>query len=163
LNPESGSRGRFPRALTKTRPDGGARASLRIPSTLPAKGPRLSPSTACKIKARKSRSNAGIKVGQVFVSSWGYDQTNVNYYEVVELVGKASVRARAIRGMACEGSEMESYGDRGYSMPSDDADRHFGEAFLAKVDGNCIKSSKIAGRDGASAWKGTPNYFSTYA
>ena len=29
----------------------------------------------------------GLKVGDVLRSSWGYDQTNVDYYEVVELVG----------------------------------------------------------------------------
>lgn len=30
-----------------------------------------------------------IFVGQVWVSSWGYDQTNIDYYEVVKISGKA--------------------------------------------------------------------------
>lgn len=47
----------------------------------------------------------GVKVGDVFSASWGYDQTNVDYYEVVELVGKRGVKIREI------GSESVSVGD----------------------------------------------------
>ena len=35
---------------------------------------------------------ASIKVGDVFSMSWGYDQTNVDFFQVVERVGKSSVR-----------------------------------------------------------------------
>lgn len=40
---------------------------------------------------------AEVKVGDIFVSEWGYDQTNVDYYEVVGLTpsGK-SVRVRKV-------------------------------------------------------------------
>lgn len=34
----------------------------------------------------------GVKVGDVFVATWGYDQTNNNFFQVTELVGSASVR-----------------------------------------------------------------------
>lgn len=34
----------------------------------------------------------GIKVGDVFYMNWGYDQTNVDFFQVVELVGECSVR-----------------------------------------------------------------------
>lgn len=37
----------------------------------------------------------GIKVGDIFYASWGYDQTQVNFYEVVGLTG-ASVRVRQV-------------------------------------------------------------------
>ena len=37
----------------------------------------------------------GVKVGDIFESTWGYDQTNVDYYEVVGLTG-ASVKVRQI-------------------------------------------------------------------
>ena len=30
-------------------------------------------------------------LGQVFYSSWGYDQTNVNFYQVVALKGKKTI------------------------------------------------------------------------
>jgi hypothetical protein len=31
----------------------------------------------------------GLKAGDVFYCSWGYDQTNINYYEIVAVKGKA--------------------------------------------------------------------------
>lgn len=37
----------------------------------------------------------GVKVGDVFVESWGYDQTNVDYYEVVRVM-PTMVEVRAI-------------------------------------------------------------------
>lgn len=40
-----------------------------------------------------------LKVGDVLSCSWGYDQTNVDYFQVVELFGKRGV---VIRKIACE-------------------------------------------------------------
>ena len=37
-----------------------------------------------------------LDVGDVMVSSWGYDQTNIDYYQVTKLVGKKSVALREI-------------------------------------------------------------------
>lgn len=39
---------------------------------------------------------SGLEVGTVLVSSWGYDQTNVEFYEVVRVVGKSTVELREI-------------------------------------------------------------------
>lgn len=38
----------------------------------------------------------GVKVGDIFHASWGYDQTNNDFFQVVELVGKESVRVREV-------------------------------------------------------------------
>lgn len=38
----------------------------------------------------------GVKVGDIFVSSWGFEQTNVDFFQVVALVGKCSVRVREV-------------------------------------------------------------------
>ncbi|MDR0576110.1 MAG: hypothetical protein LBI87_00860 [Candidatus Accumulibacter sp.] len=45
--------------------------------------------------------NAGVKshnlnVGDVLMASWGYEQTNIDYYEVTRLVGRHSVEIREI-------------------------------------------------------------------
>lgn len=32
--------------------------------------------------------NGTVSVGDVFVSSWGYEQTNVNFYQVISVHGK---------------------------------------------------------------------------
>lgn len=37
-----------------------------------------------------------LEVGDLLVSSWGYDQTNIDYYQVISLVGKSSVSIRQI-------------------------------------------------------------------
>ena len=38
----------------------------------------------------------GVKVGDLFHSSWGYEQTNNDFFQVVELVGTSSVRVREV-------------------------------------------------------------------
>lgn len=38
----------------------------------------------------------GVKVGDIFESSWGYEQTNVDFFQVISLVGETSVRVRQV-------------------------------------------------------------------
>lgn len=38
----------------------------------------------------------GVKVGDIFRSTWGYEQTNVDFFQVIELVGACSVRVREV-------------------------------------------------------------------
>ena len=38
----------------------------------------------------------GVKVGDLFRASWGYEQTNNDFFQVVELVGTTSVRVREV-------------------------------------------------------------------
>lgn len=38
----------------------------------------------------------GVKVGDFFSISWGYEQTNVDFFQVVALVGESSVRIREV-------------------------------------------------------------------
>lgn len=38
----------------------------------------------------------GVKVGDIFYTSWGYEQTNLDFYQVVGLVGKVTVKLRKI-------------------------------------------------------------------
>lgn len=45
---------------------------------------------ARKAKAAEASANHGVKVGDVFRSSWGYDQTNVDYYQVVSVGNKTA-------------------------------------------------------------------------
>lgn len=39
----------------------------------------------------------GAKVGDFFVCSWGYDQTNLNYYQITELVGSEYVIIKPVK------------------------------------------------------------------
>lgn len=58
-------------------------------------------------KAERSRNRRewqhGLQVGDILAASWGYDQTNVNWYEVVGVQGKSV----ALREIASETVESE--------------------------------------------------------
>jgi hypothetical protein len=47
-------------------------------------------------KAKKSEAmlNHGVVAGDVFRCSWGYDQTNIDYYEVISVTGKTATICR---------------------------------------------------------------------
>lgn len=57
--------------------------------------------------AMPSPADLGVKVGDIFYCSWGYDQTNVNWYEVVRLTGQG-VEVQAIRSEIVGSSGMGS-------------------------------------------------------
>ena len=55
-------------------------------------------------RAAKMAAPNPLAVGDILHESWGYDQTNCNYYQVLELVGKRSVKIREIAARSIEGS-----------------------------------------------------------
>lgn len=57
-----------------------------------------------KAKAKAMQKEISVKVGDMFCYSWGYDQTNVDFYQVVELKGKQTIIVREICGKQVEGS-----------------------------------------------------------
>jgi len=49
----------------------------------------LNASIAAKMERKAIRTQkADVSVGDVFKASWGYDQTNIDYYQVVAVIGK---------------------------------------------------------------------------
>lgn len=60
----------------------------------------------------------GVKVGDLFYSSWGYEQTNVDFFQVVALVGARSVRVREVHPqMVSEAGRSGMSADRSYKLP----------------------------------------------
>lgn len=51
---------------------------------------------AKKTKKAEKTNKFGVKVGDLFRTSWGYEQTNNDFFQVVELVGSMSVRVREV-------------------------------------------------------------------
>ena len=51
---------------------------------------------APKAKKAEKQNKFGVKVGDLFRTSWGYEQTNNDFFQVVELVGSMSVRVREV-------------------------------------------------------------------
>jgi len=94
--------------------------------------------------------------GTIFVSTWGYDQTNVDFYRVVRSTA-ASVWLQKV------GQRVES--QTGYMsetvMPTDHA---VGEVFRRKVSMFMDKAwASINSYAGASEWNGQPVMQTHYA
>jgi hypothetical protein len=70
-------------------------AVLKIAESL-ANGQVLTTTKATKAERQpKTAINKyGVKVGDIFYMSWGYEQTNLDFFVVVELVGSQSVRIK---------------------------------------------------------------------
>ena len=88
-------------------------------------------------KVRAAEMSANVKVGDIFVDSWGYDQTNVDFYQVV---AKPSAKTVIVREIACrteEDSEM-SHGMADNVFPVRDA--FIGEEMKKRITGGGFKT-----------------------
>lgn len=67
-----------------------------------------SPAEAVKKTAAKAEkvNKYGVKVGDIFSASWGYEQTNVDFFQVVALAGEYSVRVREVCPEIVEAEEI---------------------------------------------------------
>lgn len=99
-----------------------------------------------------------LKVGDLLKTSWGYDQTNVEFFEVVALVGVSMVEVREIA------DERESTGwETGTATPTPGV--YVGKPFRRRVvNGRWSHSIRIEGDYRiASQWDGKPAHWSSYA
>lgn len=63
-------------------------------------------------KAKQERDKErkhNVAVGDVLYTSWGYDQTNVDFYQVTRIVGKATFEVRELATMSTETHFMSGY------------------------------------------------------
>ena len=58
---------------------------------------------------KKHQNYLGVKIGDIFSYSWGYEQTNVNYFQVVALKGTKQVIIREISYETTETTGLDSY------------------------------------------------------
>lgn len=97
-----------------------------------------------------------LQVGHVLICSWGYDQTNIDWYQVVELVGARSVRLRRLRGIVTRSDGWAS----GQCVPDLDDDSAT-ETLLKRVGaGGGVKIKSYAS---AHLWDGRPRSWTAYA
>ena len=93
--------------------------------------------------------------GAILVSTWGYEQTNVDFYQVIERRGDF-VTLIEISGEPCYD---ESFNDRGNVTVIQPALPE-GQPFRRKI--TKYGSLRIESYKGASLWKGEPVSFSSY-
>lgn len=82
-----------------------------------------------KVESNKTRT---LEIGNVLVASWGYDQTNIDYYMVTQLIGKAMVEVCKI-GKDTNPTEFM----QGECIP--DKSNIIGEPMRKNPDGDTIK------------------------
>ena len=58
---------------------------------------------------QEQKNYLGVKVGDIFIFSWGYEQTNVNYFQVVSLKGSKQVIIKEISYEITKITGYESY------------------------------------------------------
>ena len=89
-----------------------------------------------EVKANKF----GVKVGDVFSMSWGYEQTNVDFFQVVKVCGESSVRVREVcpEIVARDGISWASE-DRTYKITSEPITPESRSIFIKDQENGDIK------------------------
>ena len=68
----------------------------------------------------EKKNKYGVKVGDIFYASWGYEQTNVNFFQVIALAGESSVRVREVYPKAIDEDYVSGMSvDRTYQLTSE--------------------------------------------
>ena len=107
---------------------------------------------------KKRRANRkqphSLKVGDILVSSWGYEQTNIDFYQVTAAPGKCTVELRELAKNA-----VETEWCRARVTPR--KDKFVSAAFKrrASIDGR-VKVSSVAS---AYVWDGRAKHQTSYA
>lgn len=93
----------------------------------------------------------GLQVGDVLSASWGYNQTNVNFYEITRVVGKATVELREIQSKV-----VRETGHALYVVPAKGKWKRGSTTEKKRV--STSGSVKINSSIRASKWDGKPMY-----
>lgn len=105
-------------------------------------------------RAKRSQPHK-LQEGHILVASWGYDQTNIDWYQVTRVIGANTVEVREIEGNVTRSDGWAS----GQSVPR--ADAFCGEPMVKRVtDGDTVKVSSCAW---ARLWDGRPRHWTAYA
>lgn len=119
------------------------------------KAERVRVSDAKKARKAEARKPHSLKAGDVLYTSWGYEQTNVDFYEVVAVRG-CSVD---LRELAKDVTEY-SHGMQGRCVPK--AGQYVGGAIKGKRPNgdNVVRFNSFIN---GWLWDGTPKSWSSYA
>lgn len=109
-------------------------------------------------RAEKDREAAkNCQPGQIFVESWGYDQTNIDFYQVISVKGVTATL------QAIEAERVETISMQGKATPIKDS--FTGKPFQKRVAdyGGGRPSFSGVAHGWLSLWDGTPQSWTAYA
>lgn len=101
-----------------------------------------------------------LKVGDILSVSWGYDQTNVNFYQVIKTIGKRTVHIREIASKVVDDNGPTTHVvavKDAFLTPRDgqSANDTYGRVMTKRVSNGRVKVYEFAS---ASLWDGRPMY-----
>lgn len=111
------------------------------------------PKQASRKQAMPAPADLGVSVGSIFYSSWGYDQTNVSFYEVVGLT-PASVKIREVAK-----SYVEQNGPAGNKVIPQPGN-YIGGEMTKRLQNSGFRDAAITINSSETAWlwDGKPQY-----
>lgn len=104
---------------------------------------------------RAENSKTTLKAGDILYTSWGWEQTNVDFFKVLEVCGKKKIKLVEI---AQKSSEHESHGMA--CTVTADEENTIGQPFYKMASKSSVKISRS---ETAWLWDGKPKYKSWYA
>ena len=104
------------------------------------------------------KSPTTLKEGDIMYSSWGYDQTNIDWYQVTKVISPRMIEIREIYGQR-DTTDMPY--DQGKTTPKKDF--FIPESKPMRKIVNASNTVHIESYASAWAWDGRPKNYSTYA
>jgi hypothetical protein len=102
-----------------------------------------------KLEADPAAAGEGFKVGDLLYTSWGYDQTNIDFYQVVQVKGRATVVIRQVA------EKIVRQGDQEEDVVPEPG-KFEGEPLLRRVKPGDRPSVKLESYAWAYLWDGKP-------
>lgn len=103
-----------------------------------------------KTEEPEKKNKYGVQVGDIFSCSWGYDQTNVDFFQVLKLCGEKSVRVRQVQPkMVEEKAESGMSATRFYEITREILPPT-GTVFITDQENGDLKRLKSWAKDGVS-------------
>lgn len=101
-------------------------------------------------KAEPKTNKFGVQIGDLFYSSWGYEQTNVDFFQVIDLVGESSVRVVEVFPEVVDEKAVSSMSsDCTYKNTRELLPRRSSSVFIKDQDKGDLKRLKSWNKDGS--------------
>ena len=112
-------------------------------------------------KAEPVKRNHNVRVGDVFYTSWGYEQTNVGFFQIIELRGASSALVRQVHLELDEEDAISGMSaDRSYKIPDKLLPPAHSSVFIADQEHGDLRRIQISKYNGQPYFKvGRPGHY----